>query len=146
VFSAILLHFARGSGRDQLLCVMTKLPASFHWPAPRFDFLCPTSSDLEPPGKQKTAALLVYKENGSFYGDLSKWKDILTSMSCIGQIPLLCILKQLWSIGFSMHVLPSMYCTCCTPRWQIKISTSHKKVFWMKTSACRDGTLKNQPN
>ena len=24
--------------------------------------------------------------------------------------------------------------------------TSHKKVFQMKTSACRDGTLKNQPN
>ena len=24
--------------------------------------------------------------------------------------------------------------------------TSHKPVFWMKTSACRDGTLKNQPN
>ena len=24
--------------------------------------------------------------------------------------------------------------------------TSHKKVFRMKTSACRDGTLKNQPN
>ena len=23
---------------------------------------------------------------------------------------------------------------------------SHKKVFWMKTSACRDGTLKNQSN
>ena len=23
---------------------------------------------------------------------------------------------------------------------------SHKKVFQMKTSACRDGTLKNQPN
>ena len=24
--------------------------------------------------------------------------------------------------------------------------TSHKNVFWMKTSTCRDGTLKNQPN
>ena len=24
--------------------------------------------------------------------------------------------------------------------------TSHKRVFWMKTSACMDGTLKNQPN
>ena len=29
------------SGWDQLLCVMTKLPASLRCPAPRFDFLCP---------------------------------------------------------------------------------------------------------
>ena len=27
-----------------------------------------------------------------------------------------------------------------------KAQTSHKKVFQRKTSACRDGTLKNQPN
>ena len=27
-----------------------------------------------------------------------------------------------------------------------EFTTSHKKVFRMKTSACRDGTLKNQPN
>ena len=26
------------------------------------------------------------------------------------------------------------------------VGTSHKKVFRMKTSACRDGTLKNKPN
>ena len=41
VFSAMLLSFARGSGWDQLLCVMTKLPASFRRPAPRFDVLPP---------------------------------------------------------------------------------------------------------
>ena len=28
----------------------------------------------------------------------------------------------------------------------MQILTSHKKVFSMKTSTCRDGTLKNQPN
>ena len=28
----------------------------------------------------------------------------------------------------------------------VDILTSHKKVFSMKTSTCRDGTLKNQPN
>ena len=28
----------------------------------------------------------------------------------------------------------------------VRICKSHKKVFRMKTSACRDGTLKNQPN
>ena len=37
VFSAILLSFARGSGWDQLLRVITQLPASYLWPAPRFD-------------------------------------------------------------------------------------------------------------
>ena len=40
VFSAILLSFGRGSGWDQLLYVITELPASFLWPAPRFDPLC----------------------------------------------------------------------------------------------------------
>ena len=34
----MVLSFARGLGWGQLLCVMTKLPASFRWPAPRFDF------------------------------------------------------------------------------------------------------------
>ena len=28
----------------------------------------------------------------------------------------------------------------------VSYTTSHKKVFSMKTSTCRDGTLKNQPN
>ena len=31
-------------------------------------------------------------------------------------------------------------------RWMVSILWSHKKVFWMKTGACRDGILKNQPN
>ena len=44
MFSAILLSFAQGSGWDQPLCVMTKLPASFHWPASRFYVLPPLSS------------------------------------------------------------------------------------------------------
>ena len=29
---------------------------------------------------------------------------------------------------------------------QIPTEIRHKKVFWRKTSACRDGTLKNHPN
>ena len=38
---------------------------------------------------------------------------------------------------FPKGILKSLY---------TKNETSHKKVFRMKTSACRDGTLKNQPN
>ena len=40
--------------------------------------------------------------------------------------------------NISMHIVsfPGLYI----------YRTSHKKVFQMKTSACRDGTLKNQPN
>ena len=36
-----------GSGGDQLLCAITKLPASFGLPAPRFDFLCPLGSNAD---------------------------------------------------------------------------------------------------
>ena len=37
-------------------------------------------------------------------------------------------------------------CDTLNPLDAGSIYTSHKKVFRMKTSACRDGTLKNQPN
>ena len=40
MFSAILLSFGRGSGWDELLYVITELPASFLRPVPRFDPLC----------------------------------------------------------------------------------------------------------
>ena len=49
VFSAILLSFGRGSGWDQLLYVITELPASFLTPIPRFDPLCMGACNVQPP-------------------------------------------------------------------------------------------------
>ena len=56
MFSAILLSFGGGSVWDQLLYVITELPASFRRPVPRFDPLCngstqcPTFSVANGPG------------------------------------------------------------------------------------------------
>ena len=54
------------------------------------------------------------------------------------------------------HTLQSVHLPLSPPLFSLTISknnskkktagTSHKKVFQRKTSACRDGTLKNQPN
>ena len=48
-----------------------------------------------------------------------------------------------FSVGWKSFVIPPFQQKhVCV----IYIKTSHKKVFSMKTSTCRDGTLKNQPN
>ena len=49
MLSAILLSFGRGSGWDQLLYVITELPASFLTPVPRFDPLCMGACNVQPP-------------------------------------------------------------------------------------------------
>ena len=49
VFSDTLLSFGQGSGWDQLLCVITELPASFLRPVPRFDPLCMGTCNVRPP-------------------------------------------------------------------------------------------------
>ena len=38
------------------------------------------NTNLELPEKWKTAAMLVYKEISSFYCDLGKWRDVLTTL------------------------------------------------------------------
>ena len=39
-----------------------------------------------------------------------------------------------------------MHCLLVFAPTMVFIPLIHKNVFWMKTSACRDATLKNQPN
>jgi len=49
VFSAILLTFGREWGWDQLLYVITELPANFLRPVPRFEPLCMGACSSRPP-------------------------------------------------------------------------------------------------
>jgi len=49
VFSATLLSFGRGSGWNQLLYVITELPANFLRPVPRFEPLCMGACNVRPP-------------------------------------------------------------------------------------------------
>ena len=51
MFPAILLSFDWGSGWDQLLYVITELPASLLTPVPRFDPLCMGACKVQPLGK-----------------------------------------------------------------------------------------------
>ena len=61
VFSAILLSFGRGSGWDELLYVITKLPASFRRPIPRFDPLCVGACNIKPPLGLAHLSLTVWR-------------------------------------------------------------------------------------
>ena len=56
------------------------------------------------------------------------------------------MVHTLQTMHLSLACLSSLLLLLKNHKQKKAAGTSHKKVFQMKTSACRDGTLKNQPN
>ena len=76
MFSAILLSFGRGSGWDELLYVITELPASFLRPVPRFDPLCVGACNVRPPLGITIYSCRLFSSYLTLECDLQMWPEM----------------------------------------------------------------------